>query len=96
MTNNFVLQFNRIQDLSNYESTMYTTLVPKKIMCLKQMKMKIANWSDSESGNDNAVTTRILGLLLASSWKTLMTFMIIMIIMIIMALVTTITIMTSV
>ena len=65
---------------------MYTTLVPKKITCLKQMEMKIANWSDSESGNDNAVTTRILGLLLASSWKTLMT------IMIIMALVTTITI----
>ena len=65
----------------------YTTLlVPKKIMCLKQIKMKIANWSDSESGNDNAVTPRILGLLLASSWKTLMT------IMIIMALVTTITI----
>ena len=65
----------------------YTTLlVPQKIMCLKQMKMKIANWSDSESGNYNAVTPRILGLLLASSWKTLMT------IMIIMALVTTITI----
>ena len=72
----------------------YTTLlVPKKIMCLKQMEMKIANWSDSESGNDNAVTTRILGLLLASSWKTLMT---IMTIMIIMALVATITIMASV
>ena len=63
----------------------YTTLlVPKKIMCLKQMK--IANWSDSESGKYYAVTPRILGLLLASSWKTLMT------IMIIMALVTTITI----